>query len=208
MNHSLRACALLISISAIPQLSVAQEITGDTTDKSNDVVRVEEDWEIYADTSDSEKTSPLFQTVFPIDQSHSFLITWNHRTEPFAEGGYSIQLWQDDQCIACQQYPGEPFSGALKARWTQVVRTNGDQVTISLANVQSPYWPIKAGSLTVNLKTPNFNNYTPAASMQESDISYGKNRVEWFQIKGYRMYNAAGILKSGSGTDVSLYERK
>jgi hypothetical protein len=161
---------------------------------------VEEDWALVLRTPNLDKNCPQFSTAFRLGNGGYFLTTWNYRDVPdFAQGGIQVQLWSggsDDVCIAQLDEPlGELQWSGETVRWTHVYRTNGNDVVMKTVGISAQSWGtnITAPSMTVShAAVANFNTYDPENSIAESNIGYGKNRVQWFGITEVRMYDDKG----------------
>jgi hypothetical protein len=153
----------------------------------NAVVSVEEHWELQVGEPDTDRSAP--QTTMVMSPTHDlggthFLFTLNHAPVPdYHLGGMQVQVWNGDD--VAQEKAGSA-SGSLASAgetvsWTQRLTLHDGTLTFEVVDGQSATWPTFGadGDLSVSVDTSlqNLNQYRPAVSLGESQVSYAENRV-------------------------------
>lgn len=150
------------------------------------VVQVEEFWELRVSQPDPDRSAPQTTMVMsPVDglSGSHFLFTLNHVTAPgFEAGGLQVQQWdgadQVQECVASE-------IGALShneevVTWTQRLTLTDGTLKFEVVDGESETWG-SFGDGELALTTPTtlnrLNNYRPAVSLSESQVSYAENRV-------------------------------
>lgn len=172
------------------------------------VVRVEEDWELILNQPSDAVTAPQFHTVMSPTGNLSSLfaqVTWNYRElGTFSGGGMQIQGWNGEISMIERSFLNEPMStSAETVRWTQTLETNGTQLTFQISNGQSTTWgtfgyPGQYMKINASIDLPTLNGYSTDASVHNSGISFGTNRVEVLRITEVREYGPSGLVSVNS----------
>jgi len=159
---------------------------------AQDLVRVEEDWEMVVGEPDFNSCGPQVAcTMSPfghIDGTH-FTLEINHRSLPYwSPGGITLHHWF-----------GESRQQSMERQDRSVMQTNTEVVTwTQILDVQAGYliFQIKDGASSTwgpfgysnNLKlfawwpSGNLNEYTPDVSVSRSGVAFAGNRVSSLKI--------------------------
>lgn len=182
------------------------------------VVQVEEFWELRISQPDPDRSAPQTTMVMsPIDglSGPHFLFTLNHVTAPgFEAGGLQVQHWdggdQVQECVASE-------IGALAhsdevITWTQRLTLNDGTLKFEVVDGESETWGSFGGSdlvLSTSTTLDRLNNYRPAVSLNESQVSYAENRVVSLVLTKLRWIKANGQVQEQNAPipiDTSLDE--
>jgi hypothetical protein len=179
----------------------------------NDVVRVEEDWELVLTEPSDAKTCPQFETAMSphghADADYA-RVTWNYREfDRFRGSGLQVQAWFGDQLQWHRSVSEHDLSNTAEGIiWTQAMETDGTTAVFRIINGQSTTWGSFGGNETaVQLanSVANLNGYATGISTANCQISYGLNRVSLLRIKEVRRYRADGELISVDSEPKVLY---
>lgn len=183
-----------------------------------DVMRVEQDWEVVLNEPDRDVDAPQFHTVIsPYSDLDSFhlQISWNYReSELFSGGGMQLRAWCGEFPAGSKSYRDDKLSTTAETiSWSQAMRIDGcGNLTFSVDNGSSITWGSFGGTDATSLTgqtgrvvLPNLNSYTTATSVENSWITYGANRVDEIRIKEVRRYNSEGVLLSRDTTPKVIY---
>lgn len=199
---SLRAstvlAVVLIALPAIPAIAVEPI--------PNDVLRVEQDWRVVLEDPESLADSPQFHTVMsPYNHLDSYFaqVVWNYREAPsFTAGGLQLQVWGSDWLMGAKNVREERLSDAAETvTWTQVLETNGEQVSVQVTNGESTTWGTFGGSHTkvsANASVQTLNEYDTGVSVENSWVTLGSNRVQQVEITQVRRYGTNGLISVDS----------
>ena len=182
---------------------------------ADDVVRVEEDWELVLDTPSGVANSPQLETVmspFPTAQPVFGRITWNYRESPYyASGGLEMQAWNGESLVLQKRFNGSSLSTVGETiSWTQRMEADGCRLSWRIQNGQSTTWGAFGGYyMEIDGQTiiPTLNGYSSETSVQHALITYGVNRVIRLQITRVRLYGEDDVLVSTDNTPKVIYER-
>jgi hypothetical protein len=185
-----------------------------TAAHGQDVMRVEEDWELVLAEPASIKTAPQLETVLsPFGHINSIFArtTWNYREfDDFQPGGMQLQAWNGSSYLARANFGTDDLSTVSETvSWTQVLETNGLILTLQIKNGDSMTWGAFGGtSLTLQgiVYLPNLNAYSTDVSTSESGITFGANRVAVLRIKEVRRYGAGNVLLSTDSTPKVIHQ--
>jgi hypothetical protein len=112
-----------------------------------------------------------------------FLFVLNHVSAPgFEAGGLQAQYWDGDNLV---QETIANESGALGSsgeviRWVQRLTLTDGTLKFEIVNGESDTWGAFGGpdlSFSIPTSLSRLNNYKPAVSIGESQVSYAENRV-------------------------------
>jgi len=208
--------ALSMAASGLTALGVLMASTsavcGDTS--ATDVMQVQEDWELVLSEPAAIKTAPQLETVIsPVGNVDSVFArtTWNYREFPdFQAGGMQLQAWHGDAFLAKTNFGSNDFSTVRETvTWTQVLKTDGNILTLKISDGQSVTWGAFGGStltLVGIVDLPNLNGYRTEVSVNNSGISFGSNRVVLLRIKAVRRCAADGTLLSTDGDPKVIHQ--
>ncbi|HEY2838067.1 MAG TPA: hypothetical protein VGJ26_02890 [Pirellulales bacterium] len=170
--------------------------------RADDVVRVEEDWELVIGQPDQATDAPQLTCVIsPIAEVDSAYAAFdiNHHSQPsYKAGGLQLQVWSNNTPLLSDNDPdGETLSTAGETvTWTQKMELSQDNLTVSITNGNSATWGTFGGGgklrITVGTSLTNLNAYSPNVSVANSAIGFASNRVQSLRIKCVRYYKASG----------------
>jgi len=181
--------------------------------ESEDVIRVEEDWELVLNEPDTDCESPQFHTVMSPYSAENALyaqVLWNYREyqEDYLPGGLQIQSWNGDTKLKARNVEYGLLSIYQEAVvWTQSLETNGLLLSFAIENGQSTTWGEfgKDLSLSTAAIVRNLNSYKPDYSVQNSWVTYGANRITSLKVTEVRYYGVSGLIALDP-TDRVVYE--
>ena len=158
----------------------------------DDVVRIEEFWELDIREPDVASVAPQVTNSFaPVQQGDILYATFNinHHLlqhQEFAAGGLQLQLWHGDQLLATKTSdkkgllatPGEVI------KWKQVISVCDGVVKFSVLDGTSQTFGTFGGSLSLTVLTnlTSLNNYRPNDSISHSGTVYAANRVNSLRL--------------------------
>lgn len=169
----------------------------------DDIVRIEEFWELVVGDPDPDSTAPQITSSFsPIRHDDILHATFslNHRQvgDEFGAGGLQLQLWHGEQLIgqktahstAVLAKPGEVI------RWTGVLSVNNGILKFSIENGTSVTWGNFGSKLSMSLKAglENLNGYRPNTSIDNSGTVYAANRVDSLRMTKVRAHRRSGKI--------------
>lgn len=172
----------------------------------NDVVRVEEDWQMQITHPDPELDAPqITTTMLPFGAEDALLlqVDLNHASSPsFSNGGIQLRVCQEDDCLAQVRlfddmrlhYESETI------RWTQVVHSTSSGFYFGVINGDSQTWGTFGGQAAFlylsNSEAGGGNfaldQYDPRQSAMNSGVTYASNRVGFLQLREARVYTDDG----------------
>jgi hypothetical protein len=154
--------------------------------ESNNVVLVEEHWELQISEPDVERSAPQTTMVMSptgnVNDVH-FLFTLNHSTVPdYAPGGMQVQLWHGGELVeertasngAALDHSNETI------HWVQRISLQEGTLTFQVRDGESETWGTFGGdnlSLDASTSLTALNAYRPSVSLSESQVGYAENRV-------------------------------
>jgi hypothetical protein len=169
---------------------------------AQDIVRVEEHWELVVASTDSNSTAPQVVTAFSptgsVDGVHATFEV-NHQSAPdFAPGGLHLQVWdgEDLQDTDCHGDDSVMSSGGEVICWTQRIRLEDDRLYFSIRSGTSSTWGDFGGWgqmwRSVETSLNNLNGYNPDVSVSNSGVTYAGNRVTSLVLKSVHRFTADG----------------
>ena len=187
---------------------VADETTGPV------VLAVEEDWVLALGAPDVNTGSPQVATQMNPDASENSsyaIFCLNYQEIPrFVEGGIEIQLWYKEWVIDVDGNSG--YKLALENEtlsWTQVLKVESGQLSFTVKDGHSStYGSFGDASFKVahaTLRT-NLNAYDSQASVTNSGVSLGANRVKSLKLKTVRKYMSDGSVVTDNNIKVAYEE--
>jgi hypothetical protein len=189
------------TLSVIPIL-VLLSFTGPACGQN--LVRVEEDWELQVGEPDPNSTGPqVVATMCPnADLSGAyFTVEINHRSAPtWSPGGISIHRWEGEARYASFDRADRTTMQTSNeiVTWTQTLYQETGRLNFQVLNGLSLTWGPFGYSGTLRLDTnwgsDNINGYTPAVSVAQSGASYAGNRVKLLKIKAVRLTFSDGSV--------------
>ncbi|MFO0840112.1 MAG: hypothetical protein U1D55_16515 [Phycisphaerae bacterium] len=168
--------------------------------KDHRIVRVEEDWGLVLNDPESELYSPQFHTIMSPTEGLDSLygqVLWNYSESPdFSPGGLQLSFWNDNDLLLDRTASAAPLSQRAEVIiWTQVMELSGSTVTFSIQDGNSESWGQFGGSeMTVSYDSheSDLNRYSTGASVSNSCITYGGNRVALLAILQVRRFDEHG----------------
>lgn len=169
---------------------------------AEDVVKIEEHWELQVGGPDAGRSAPQVSMVMsPQDNLDGdfFVFTLNHWSHPaFSAGGMQVQRWNGEQCMtAAGNVDGSPLSADGETiSWVQTMSINDGVLTFEVVDGHSDSWGVFGGSGQLKSVTSSdlgrLNNYRPAVSLEGSGIGYAGNRVSSLTLQKLVWYEADG----------------
>lgn len=192
-------------------LMMIPSVSGSGTEEAP-VLRIEEDWKLVLDDPGEHLHAPQLHTVMsPFGHLHSLFaqVTWNYQEFPeFVPGGLQIQAWSGEDRQFEKDFESEKLSTLAETiTWTQVLETDGNQVSFVLTNGQSTTWgtfgyPAQNMRISGSANLANLNGYRTSESVKNSGITFGSNRVQTLVITEVRGYGPGGLLFVNSTPNV------
>jgi hypothetical protein len=185
----LRATAAKASAVIIPGLIVLAvaiaAVTASAQTLSN-VVLVEEHWELTIAQPEEDLSAPqttmVMSPIGDLSDAH-FLFILNHVNAPgFEAGGLQAQHWDGDNLVAesVANETGTLANTGETIRWVQRLSIEDGTLKFEVINGESGTWgQFGDGDLSFSIPTSlsKLNDYKPAISLGESQVSYAENRV-------------------------------
>jgi hypothetical protein len=165
------------------------------------VVRVEEDWELVLGEPDPVIVGPqVTTTMSPTGNLDGVYFTFeiNHRSLPWwTPGGLTIHQWSGEARVqsfdrsdrSVMQTSGETVS------WTQILSVDGTNLTFQVKNGSSTTWGPFGYSNMFKLRTAfsgDLSGYSPDLSVAQSGAAFAGNRVQLLRIKEVRLTLSSG----------------
>ncbi|MCC7423807.1 MAG: hypothetical protein IT428_26375 [Planctomycetaceae bacterium] len=184
---------------------------------TQDVTRVEEDWELIIEVPEPDQEAPQITTVISpfsnLDSLHG-VFEINHATQPaYSNGGLQLQVWD-----------GDDLYDYRRARSAVLLRTSNEKVTwtssmsllrdlnwlrFEISNGQSTTWGTFGNNSELRRGTGTYlnrlNSYSPETSVENSRVGFASNRVKKLTLKKVRYY-ADGNLVSTDETERVVFE--
>jgi hypothetical protein len=173
------------------------------TGAGQQIVRVEEDWEMSVAQPDAAIDAPQVACVMSPYSDVSLLnaaFTLNHRSLPsFAPGGLQLQVWIGDYPLMESHSWNTTVMSAPTdlVRWTQSMSLASGNLVFEVSGGTSTTWgSFGRGPLTAALPPviSDLRMYDPGASASNSGILYAANRVQWLLLRRVRWITADGIV--------------
>jgi hypothetical protein len=170
---------------------------------AQDLVHVEEDWELVIATPDSNSCGPQVvcaMSPFSDISSTYFTLEINHRSFPYwAPGGLTLHQWNGENSVQTMDRADRSVMNTSDevVTWTSVLDCQGALLTFRAKNGTSSTWG--AWGYTGNFKLVsawvggNLNNYSPDVSTSQSGVAYASNRV-----RSLKLLEVRGTLSDGT----------
>lgn len=165
--------------------------------RGQDIVRVEEDWELVVGDPDVNSCGPQVVTTMSPGWDISgtyFTMEINHRSAPYWQpGGISIHRWNGEWRMASFDRSDRTImnTDGEVVSWTQALYFEDGKLTYKIYNGTSTTWGPFGYSGWVKLQCAwdddHLNYYTPAVSVAESGAAYAGNRIHTLKIKQIRL---------------------
>lgn len=197
---------VVVGLGMVPLLAVADE----PAEQSKGYVRVEETWELKVKLPDHEVGIPqmVISTSPGVNAKLTGVLNFNFRQLPGVDpelasqpGGLQVQIFNGgDQLLSearlndtkCLHHFEEEIT------WTQFVQVNGTNMTFGIKELASRTWgKVPAGKLLT--RTPSeltsMDHYSTQASVEESGVLFGQNRIASLKLVGVRKYFEDGTFE-------------
>ncbi len=179
-----------------------------------DVMRIEEDWELVVNEPDQLVSAPQLGTVMtPLKDIEDVYLAFalNHRINPtYTTGGMELQLWYNGNQIGWLSLGNAHFATkGEKVTWTQRLELKNGKLRFTIANGNSKTWGSfgQGDSIHLSVKTNlgDLNDYHPQVSMANSGVTFASNRVASLVLKAVRAYNSQGQLVASQAAPASVF---
>lgn len=178
------------------------------------VVRVEEDWRLVLNEPDDGVDSPQFHTVMAPSAALDTVfatVLWNYREvmEDFEPGGVQLLSVYGEDILRKRSVEFRQLSTSAETiTWSQALQTDGTTLSFEVFNGLSATWGTFGRDMRIDESTelPDLDSYTVKASMQNSCITYGTNRVDRLSITEVRFYGPDGELIAVDSTEQVLFD--
>jgi hypothetical protein len=159
---------------------------------AQDLVRVEEDWQLVLGEPDSNSCGPQIAcTMSPLGHINGtyFTLELNHRSMPYwSPGGITLHHWNDEWRIESMERPDRSVMQTNDeiVTWTQSLDLDGNNVTFQIKDGTSTTWGPFGYTGYLKLSSywgsNNLNGYSPDVSVSRSGVAYASNRVRTLKI--------------------------
>jgi len=179
---------------------------------SNNVVRVEEDWELVIGETDPDSCAPQVTSVMsPVADVNLAYAAFdiNHHSQPsFRPGGLQLQVWNNNEPLLSDN---DPEVDTLRhqgetIRWTQQMSLNDGVLTFAITGGTSDTWGAFGGGerlrASVSTSLANFNGYSSNVSVANSGVGFAGNRVQSLVLKRVRKYSSSGLMSDDNSAKV------
>lgn len=168
------------------------------------VVAVEEHWQLVVDQPDDETCSP--QVTCSMSPSGNlngmyFSVELNHRSAPeYSAGGVHVQLWGDGAHWDVRDVQGGQLLSHNQevVEWTQVLSVENGLLSFRVTDASSQSWGHFGGEGQLHFQfasnITDLNGYNPEASVANSGVGYGANRVAGLVLKKVRAHLENGTV--------------
>ena len=170
-----------------PALVACVVIVGTGVTRAEDVVYIEEHWELTVGGPTIDRCAPQVSLVMSPSgdmNSHYFVFLLNHSTSPgFVPGGLQMQHWNGDLLVSTRNSShGDILSYDNETiRWVQKLSIRDGRIVFDVDDGESETWGSFANGdglfMPTNVSLQRLNNYQPAVSIGESGITFAGNRV-------------------------------
>jgi hypothetical protein len=169
-----------------------------STASAQDIIKVEEDWEVVLGVPDQLVCGPQIITAMSpyndIERTY-FTLEINHRSIPYwTPGGISMHQWDGEFRVQSYDRADRTVMSTDNevVRWTQRMYLESNRLVFEVVNGTSSTWgPFGISGLfkvKANWNKTHINEYTPAVSVAESAVTYAGNRVHSMKIKEIRLF--------------------
>jgi hypothetical protein len=162
----------------------------------DDVIRVEEDWELVVATPEPLSNSPQVTCILsPLaDLSGPYaVLELNDQTYPdYAPGGLQLQLWNAGDSIPTRRSVNTNVLSQNEETitWTTTMELKSGMLTIQISG-SSTTWGQFGGEEELKISVPcglaNLNGYSPDVSVNRSFIGFASNRVRSLTLTQVRL---------------------
>lgn len=171
---------------------------------AQDLVHVEEDWELVVATPDQNSCGPQVvcaMSPFSDISSTYFTLEVNHRSFPYwTPGGLTLHQWNGDDSVQTMDRNDRGVMNTADevVTWTSVLDVNNGMLTFQVKNGHSSTWNTFGNSNHFKLQSwdwggSDLNNYSPDVSTSQSGVAYASNRV-----RSLKLLEIRGTLSDGT----------
>jgi hypothetical protein len=171
--------------------------------RAQNVVHVEEDWELVLGGPDANTCGPQIATAMsPFSNINDtyFTMEINHRSAPtWSPGGISIHRWAGEWRMESYDRSDRSVmnTNSEVVTWTQVLDVHDHTLKFQIKDGASTTWGPFGYSSNVKLTTGwgvnNINSYSTDVSVSQSGAAYAGNRVQSLKIKCVRRTLDIGV---------------
>lgn len=170
---------------------------------AQNIVRIEEDWELQVSQPDAQIDAPqITTTMAPFgDASETiFQVDLNHASWPnFASGGVQVRICDDTTCSSQKRFLDDiRLSHASETvQWTQVIQKVTNGFYFGLKNGNGDTFGDFGGDTSfvfisnADTGASSLELYRHEDSLSNSGVTFAGNRVGWLRLKKLRLYNSA-----------------
>lgn len=194
-------------------LTCMAAIAAAQTATAQDIVRVEEDWELVVNQPDSDLNGPQVTCVIsPLTVADAYCaFDINYHTQPdYSAGGLQVHIWDPQSPIVTGDLPvtGVMRQAGETVTWTQAMSLSQGSLSFAVLNGQSATWgsfDSDDQNISVSTTAQNLNGYDPNESLENSGVSFASNLVTSLTLKAVRWYAADGTLLGQITTPQSVH---
>jgi len=193
---------------AVSLLAVVALFCSPGTAFGQNVVRVEEDWELEIGEPDPNSVGPQVLTTMSPNADLTgtyFTMEINHRSAPsWTPGGISIHRWTGEARNASFDRADRTIMQTSNevVTWTQALYHDNGRLHFKVYDGVSSTWGPFGYSNMLKLDTSwgsgQINGYTPAVSVAQSGAAYAGNRIQMLKIKQIRLTLSDGSVLTDS----------
>lgn len=208
-RHRFGRLALLGAAVAAVTWGLAAELSADG---SQPITRVEEDWQITFGSPDPNLNVPqVTMTMSPFTSltgPHA-VFEINQCTQPgYQPGGLQLQRWWGD---SCQDFTNSQNQNVLQLNndvltFTMSVQVQNGTLTFGVSNANSQTWGTSGSGQAMTLSTSygssDLSLYDPNASLANSYVGFGSNRVQQAVRTQIRYYSNGTLIGTDSTQSV------
>jgi hypothetical protein len=175
--------------------------------EGQEVIRIEEHWELAITQTDSQTNAPqvmMHFSPFGGDSDLHFEVDLNHASLPeYSPGGFQVRAMQGDLVVSdVRLLPNQRLDSQSEVlTWVQIAQKQPTGWAFALGFGNSASWGGFGGPETVvaltNTDLPV--KYSPQDSVSASGVIYAKNRVERLTLRKVRTY-----FNNNQFTDVAV----
>jgi hypothetical protein len=172
--------------------------------EQEDVVRVQEDWELVVGAASENREAPQVLTIISpttTDDGLYGLFELNHQSFPsYQRGGIQLQIWNGEELVGYKDNVRTDLLGSEGEviTWTQEMDASSGPLRFRILNGQSSTWGEFAPEGTLYLHATqtlaNLNGYHPDFSVSRSGVLFAANRVQSLALKRVRLYSSQGLI--------------
>ncbi len=163
---------------------------------AQEVIRIEEHWELAITQADSSTNAPqvmMHFSPFGADSDMHFELDLNHASLPeYSAGGFQVRAMQGDRVVSeARLLPGVRLDAQSELlTWVQIAQKQPTGWAFAVGFGNSSSWGSFGGPDTV-VPLPSSElpiKYSPQDSLNSSGVIYAKNRVERLTLRKVRYY--------------------